>query len=141
MSTYLDASVVVAFLTPEADSDRVERWFGNSSASNLVVSRWVTTEISSALSIKLRTGAITLDQRATVLAHWQQMLDGNVTAVPVTDAHFDAAARLADRHDLGLRAGDALHLAIAAAHGLSIATLDRVMAAAAPILGIPIQPL
>lgn len=141
MSTYLDASVVVAFLTPEAHSDRVERWFGDNAASDLVVSPWVTTEISSALSIKLRAGAITLDHRAAVLARWQQMLDANVTTVSVTDAHFDAAARFADRHDLGLRAGDALHLAIAAQSGCTLVTLDHAMATAAPALGIPVQPL
>lgn len=141
MSTFLDASVVVALLTPEAHSDRVERWFGGNATSDIVVSRWVTTEVSSALSIKLRIGAITLEQRASALAGWQQMLDTNVTTVSVTDAHFDTAARFADRHDLGLRAGDALHLAIAAQSGYTLVTLDRIMAAAAPVLGIPVQPL
>ena len=141
MSAYLDTSVVIAFLTPEAHSDRVERWLGDNATSDLVVSRWVITEVSSALSIKLRTGAITLEQRAAVLARWQQMLDTNASVLTVTDAHFDAAARFADRHDLGLRAGDALHVAIAAQSGCALVTLDRMMAAAAPALGVPVEAL
>ena len=38
--------------------------------------------------------------------------------------------------DLGLRAADALHLAVASGNGASICTLDRVMAEAGPILSI-----
>ena len=48
-----------------------------------------------------------------------------------------AAARMTDQHALGLRAGDALHLAIAADHGATVQTLDRRIAEAAPTLGIP----
>ncbi|WP_363284329.1 PIN domain-containing protein [uncultured Sphingomonas sp.] len=55
--------------------------------------------------------------------------------------HFVSAARIADRRDLGIRAGDALHLAIAAAAGFRLVTLDRTMAAAAPLLGVPLEPL
>ena len=51
---------------------------------------------------------------------------------------FDLAASYAARHDLALRAGDALHLAVASAHGLTLVTLDERMAKAAPELGVPV---
>nr|WP_294810246.1 hypothetical protein [uncultured Sphingomonas sp.] len=44
-----------------------------------------------------------------------------------------------DRPDPGLRAGGALHLAIAQSGGLSLVTLDRTMADAALQLGIAIE--
>ncbi|MDE2464494.1 MAG: PIN domain-containing protein, partial [Alphaproteobacteria bacterium] len=46
------------------------------------------------------------------------------------------AARLADQHALGLRAGDALHLAICADHGATLCTLDRRLGEAGPALGV-----
>ena len=55
-------------------------------------------------------------------------------------AHFEKAARFASHHALGLRAGDALHLAIAAGGGHTLVTLDVRMAEAASQLGIPVDP-
>jgi predicted nucleic acid-binding protein len=44
-----------------------------------------------------------------------------------------------DRHDLGLRAADALHLALAADRGLRLVTLDARLRAAALALGVPAE--
>jgi uncharacterized protein len=51
--------------------------------------------------------------------------------------HFRAAAKFVDQHTLGLRAGDALHLATASEHGASVHTLDPRLAQAGPLLGEP----
>jgi uncharacterized protein len=50
--------------------------------------------------------------------------------------HFHSGARLADRHSLGLRAGDALHLAVASDYGATLCTLDERLAKAGPPVGI-----
>jgi predicted nucleic acid-binding protein len=60
--------------------------------------------------------------------------------VPVPRADFRTAARFADRHDLGLRGGDALHLAICEDHGISLCTLDQKMYQAAMALGVRAVP-
>ncbi|MDO8862700.1 type II toxin-antitoxin system VapC family toxin [Haliea sp. E1-2-M8] len=54
----------------------------------------------------------------------------------VTAGDFNAAARYADQFKTGLRAGDALHLALAANHGARLVTLDKGLAKAAKGLGI-----
>lgn len=131
---YLDTSLVVAALTPEAATPRAQAWLAAN--PDLFVSDWVTTETSSALSIKLRTGQIDLDSRARALAMYHRLLADNFIVLPVLPAHHRTAAAFADRHDLGLRAGDALHLAVAADHGLTLATLDERMAQAGPTLGV-----
>ncbi len=131
---YLDTSLVVAALTPEIATARVQAWL--SETTDLFVSEWVTTETSSALSIKLRTGQIDLDARARALAMYHRLLSDSFLSLPVLAAHHRTAATFADRHDLGLRAGDALHLAVAADHGLTLATLDERMAQAGPALGV-----
>jgi predicted nucleic acid-binding protein len=138
---YLDASLIVALLTPEVASERADAWFAVQPAGSLAISAWVATEVSSALSIKLRTGALDLDRRAAALSAWNAIQADSLLSLAITDDHFEAAAAIANQHELGVRAGDALHLAIAAASGHTLATLDRPMAAAASQLGIPVEPL
>jgi hypothetical protein len=59
--------------------------------------------------------------------------------VAVLPSHFQVAAHYADRHDLTLRAADALHLAVCAAHGATLVTLDRRFAEAALQLGVAVE--
>jgi predicted nucleic acid-binding protein len=59
------------------------------------------------------------------------------TVLPVTGGHFRTAAKLADQHALGLRTGDALHLATASEHSATVYTLDRRLAEAGPARGVP----
>jgi predicted nucleic acid-binding protein len=94
----------------------------------------VATEFSSALSIKLRQiGPV---HRAGLLETFTRLTADSFTTLPVARPDFRMAARLADQHALGLRAGDALHLALCAHHGATLCTLDRRLSDAAPALGI-----
>ncbi len=54
MILYLDTSVLVAVFTLEAGSDRVEAWMRGQAREQFVLSDWVVTEFSAALSVKLR---------------------------------------------------------------------------------------
>ena len=103
----------------------------------MLISDWTITELSSALAIKLRTGQITLDQRAAALAMFHKLVAESFTVLAVTGAQFRVAARFVDQHALGLRAGDALHLATASEHGATVYTLDQLLAEAGPVLGVP----
>jgi uncharacterized protein len=133
---YLDTSVLVAALTNEEATERVLGWLGSRAAGELAISGWVAAELSSALALKVRTGALTLEQRAEVLTAWRRLLDESLIVVPVGAVHFEAASRFIDQHELGLRAGDGLHLAIASERGLTVATLDARVGAAGPKLGV-----
>lgn len=133
---YLDASVVVALLTPEACSDRVEAWL-QTAGDKPCISPWTNSEVSSALSIKTRTKALSLEARALALSDWQRLRNASLAIEPIHTEHFDLAASYCDRADLNLRAGDALHIAICATASHRLVTLDRNMADAALTLGIP----
>ena len=125
MILYLDTAVLVAALTHEAKTARTLRRLDDQAPELLAISDWVMTEFSSALSIKLRSGQIETQHRTDALAMFTTMRSETFTVLPVSGAQFRTAARFADQHALGLRAGDALHLAICADHGAILCTLDR----------------
>ena len=96
------------------------------------------TEFASAMSIKIRRGEMSSAEKVAVNAQWRDFSETRLAALSVTDADFKTAANFADRHDLNLSASDALHIAIAARHGCTLVTLDRVMADAALACGVPV---
>lgn len=136
MTLYLDTSLLVAALTNEAETSHVQAWLGAQAADDLAISDWVTTEFSSALSVKLRSGQIESVHRAGVLTTFARLSADSLTVLPISASQFRMAARFVDQYALGLRAGDALHLAICADHGATLCTLDPRLGTAGPVLGV-----
>ncbi|MBB2166900.1 type II toxin-antitoxin system VapC family toxin [Gluconacetobacter aggeris] len=136
MSLYIDTSVLVAALTNGSQTARMQSWLAGQAPEDLFISDWVFTEFSSALSIKLRTGQITVTDRANALALFMRLSTESFETLPITSQQCRTAARFSDQYALGLRAGDALHLAICADHGTTLCTLDRRLAEAGPHIGV-----
>jgi len=136
LTHYLDTSLLVAALTNEATTERIQTWLSEQNPEGLVISDWVVTEFSSALSIKVRTGALTAQHRAGALAMFTQLTAESFNLLPIVSSHFRTAARYSDNFALGLRAGDALHLAVAGQRGATLCTLDRRLAEAGLALGV-----
>lgn len=136
MSLYLDTSLLVAALTHEAETERMQAWLAAQAPEDLAISDWVTTEFSSALSIKLRTGQLNKTHRADALAMFTRLSTDSFTVLTISPTQYRTAARFADQYTLGLRAGDALHLAVCADHGATLCTLDKRLSEAGPTLGV-----
>jgi predicted nucleic acid-binding protein len=136
LTRYLDTSLLVAALTNEARTSEVQAWMATWEEDGFASSQWVATEVSSALAIKLRSGRIDSAGRAIALATFTRMFSATFDVLVIADSHFRAATRYVDQFALGLRSGDALHLAIAAAHGVTVCTLDQRTAAAGLGLGV-----
>jgi predicted nucleic acid-binding protein len=133
---YLDTSIVVSLLSVETRTSDVLLWLKAQGAADFAVSDWVVTEFWSALSMKIRSGAIDTAQRALILAQFAQLLSDKFRVLRVDEAAFRTAARFSDQAQLNLRSGDALHLAVCAEHGATICTLDQAQSRAAPVLGV-----
>lgn len=135
---YIDTSVLVALLTREPAETRISPWLRLQGTGSLHISGWTITEFSSALSLKLRTGQISLSGKANILTAFNRLVSRSLVTLPVTASDYQNAARLCDRTELGLRAGDSLHIAIAVNAGLPIATLDKTMETACGAITHPV---
>jgi predicted nucleic acid-binding protein len=141
LTLYLDTSVLVAALTNEVGTGRVQAWMTGQHAEDFAISEWVITEFSSAMSIKMRTAQIEASHRADALTAFTNLTTDSFVVLAVTSEQFRTAARFASQHSLGLRAADALHLAVCADHGATLCTLDRRLGAAAQDLGVKTAPV
>lgn len=135
--SYLDTSVIVSLLTGETSAGRIRLWLNNRQPKPLLISDWSLTETSSALSLKLRTDQITMKAYEAAQTQFRLLAANSLEVLPVLQQHFYEAARYCDQHSLGLRSGDALHLAVAMELNAEIITLDKRFATAAQSLGAP----
>ena len=137
MRRYLDTSLIVAALVREAGTEAVKVYLSAAQDEFLLASRWLVTEFSSALALKVRTGTITEVEQAAALAMFRRFSTARLRLVDVEAKDFNAAAGLCDQVAAPLRAGDALHLAACKRMGARLATFDTGMADAAKWHGMP----
>ncbi|SCM78591.1 Ribonuclease VapC [uncultured Pleomorphomonas sp.] len=132
---YLDTSILVSAMTSESETERSQRRLAETPLAEMAVSVWTRTEFASALSIKVRTGQISLEQSRQSQALCDEFVGAIGAVWSVEDRHFAAAADLASQPELSLKAGDALHLALVLDHGATLVTLDERLARAAEAVG------
>jgi predicted nucleic acid-binding protein len=133
---YLDTSVVVALLTPEECSAVALDWFEHC-RDTLISSHWLIAETHSALGTKQRQHGLSQDAREAAGKQFERLLQGGVELRSLDRGRFRHAAELLQDPGLGLRAGDALHLAVALHSRCShLASFDGRMQQAAAALGL-----
>lgn len=135
---YLDTSVLVAYLTPEMGSSIAEA-FMRSAGEPIAVSTWTEVELRSALALKIRTGQLSEADANGVVDVYDRLISPQLHRIAVTDGDHQKAVALLTDWKSSLRGGDALHLAISVAHGATVFTLDKGMASAGNVLGIPVR--
>lgn len=139
MSIYLDTPVIVSAFTNEVAAILTRAFLHNRDAEPYRISWWVEAECR-LQSTKVGRRLLDFAQRQKLVAEIAAFITESVTCLPVEHSHFVASGDLACRSN-GLRAGDALHLAIAGAQGATVCPLDAGMAQAAEGLGLPVFPI
>ena len=133
---YVDTSALVPVFIREPKSDAVLGWI-ESSGERLAISEWSLVEFASAAAIKVRTGQVAANLAKQATTRVREFAQKHCTVVVPQREEYRRAAELAGEGNLKLRAGDALHLAIAASLGAKgILCLDDVMAESARSLGM-----
>lgn len=104
--------------------------------ASVVTSDWTVSEVPSALSIKRRQGDLSDAGRAAAERAFDRMVDRRLDVVPLGTADLRRAADHVRPVQWNLRARGALPLAVTAALGRTLQSLDEVQVAAAGQLGI-----
>lgn len=139
MRRYIDTSVLIGFVVNEIHTEGVRIQMQERGRDN-VISDWTLTQFHAALAFKLRTNQITSAVKQEAEAFFQMVKATPLTTVSVARLDFRRAAVFGSRLDLALRAGDALHLAIAHSVGGTLWTVDNRLKAAAGKAGVPVEP-
>lgn len=128
---YLDTSVLVPLFLPEPESERIQRWIERQSGELLSISEWTLTEFASALGLKVRSKLLKLTQARDAQKLFEKLAAQSLHVHVPTRADYLRAAAFLGEYDLGIRAGDALHLAIAYNEAANaVYSLDRLFVSA-----------
>ncbi|MHB8530594.1 MAG: type II toxin-antitoxin system VapC family toxin [Caulobacteraceae bacterium] len=140
MSDYLDASVLVPILVRQDASGRAAA-FLSSMREAPVVSELAAVEVASALARLVRMKLLG-DRSADVLLHefdsWRALAARGADS---QGSDIRLAGVFVRRFDLGLRAPDAIHLAICRRGDHRLVSLDARLATASEALGIQVRHL
>ncbi|MBI2752225.1 MAG: type II toxin-antitoxin system VapC family toxin [Betaproteobacteria bacterium] len=134
---YFDTSFIAPLLLPEAASEAVEAFMRSLRSGLLATSAWTRVEFASLVSRRVRMRELDEDQAGAVRTRFAQLLSESFRVVLPGAADYDTAAMFLRNHKTGLRAGDALHLAVAHNQKMRLLySLDAQMVGAARALGI-----
>jgi predicted nucleic acid-binding protein len=140
LTFYLDASVVLPVLVREASSAIVDAFMATVQRQ-LWVSDFGAAEVASALSRLVRTGRLQAADGAACLSDFDVWWGAMTLRAEIHAADVRLADAYVRRFDLGLRAPDALHLAITRRLDATLVTLDQRLVIAANQLGVAVAEL
>lgn len=135
---YLDTSFVAPLVLNEDVSPQVEAFLEKQAPGSLAISQWTRVEFCSLMAREVRMKHLNPRTAESVIAEFEALVQESCQVWLPGAADYDLARSLLARFDTGLRAGDALHLAIARNQGAeTILTLDEGLLKAARLLKIP----
>jgi predicted nucleic acid-binding protein len=137
---YFDTSFLTPLILEEPTSTAVERFISGLPSGTLAVSHWTRVEFSSLVAREVRMGGLEREAAREVDAQFEAVVTESFLVLVPTADDFRLAKEYLGDHDTGLRAGDALHLAIAENNRAeAIYSLDNAMLRAGKILGLPVS--
>jgi uncharacterized protein len=137
---YFDTSFLVPLILPEATSDRITAFIPSLLAEEFTVSHWARVEFSSLIAREVRIGGLDGNAAARADARFEAMVRESFFVLLPNADDFDLAKRYLGRVETGLRAGDALHLAIAHNNRAAVIySLDRKLLRAGEMLELPVS--
>jgi predicted nucleic acid-binding protein len=137
---YFDTSFLVPLVLPETTSARIAAFVRELNSEQFTVSHWTRVEFSSLIAREVRMGGLNGHAAAQADARFDAMVDASFAILLPNADDFSLAKRYLGKFETGLRAGDALHLAIASNHRAGVIySLDKTLLKAGSTLGLPVS--
>lgn len=134
---YLDTTFIAPLVLNEDVSAKVESYLARQAAGSLAVSHWTRIEFGSLVAQEVRKGRFTIQTADRIIAEFETVVQESCQVWLPSRADYDLSLTLLANVDSRLRAGGALHLAIAKNQGADeILTLDAGLLKAAKLLKI-----
>lgn len=125
---------------PESTSERIATLFGELEDEDLAVSEWTLLEFALLLARHVRSRSLDVADARIAEARFDAMVDQSFIVYVPNRNDFEQASQWVGYFDMGLRAGDALHLAIAKNRSAAVIhTLDKLMIGTGTRLGVSIS--
>ena len=135
---YFDTSFLVPLILPEATSEPISGFLEALPDDDLTVSHWTRVEFVSLLAREVRMGGLDAGTAREAGSRFETMIGQSFVVLLPNRDDYDRAREWLGNFETGLRAGDALHLAIAGNRSAdAIYSLDILMIAAGKMLGLP----
>ena len=133
---YFDTSILAPLFREEPASMKIEDFLGRQPTGRLAISHWTRVEFASVFARDVRMG-LQEKYASQAIAEFEQLMDESFVTWLPNLADYELARSYVQRFASKLRAGDALHLAIAKNHGAEIFfTLDQGLLSAARLLKV-----
>jgi predicted nucleic acid-binding protein len=137
---YFDTSFLVPLLVREPTSDWIVACLRTLPADSLTISHWTKVEFSSLLARSVRMRDLDAEVAEQVAARFEAMVETSFAVILPNAEDYTLAQSYLAHHETGLRAGDALHLAIAGNHrAQAIYSLDQTLLKAGRHLVLPVN--
>ena len=137
---YFDSSFLAPLVLEESTSDRIAAFVRRLPIEELSTSHWTEVEFSSLIAREVRMGGLDADAAGLADARFESMVEAVFAVVLPNADDFNLARRYLAKFETGLRAGDALHLAIASnRRARAFYTLDNRLIAAGKNLDLPVS--
>lgn len=137
---YFDTSFLTPLFLEEQTSRKIEAYVTTLPAGDLYLSHWTRLEFSSLVAREVRMRGLTPEEGQAVLLQFDQLVEESYRVILPTALDYELAREFLKQFATGLRAGDALHLAIARNHvATKILTLDEGMLKAGKQLKLPVS--
>jgi uncharacterized protein len=134
---YFDTSFLAPLILEEATSERIEAFCAKLQAGQLYVSHWTRVEFASLIAREVRMGGLTEADALLAIGQFDELVADSFQVLAPSVADYELAKRYIQHFASKLRAGDALHLAIASNHqAKTFYTLDDGLLAAAKLLKV-----
>jgi predicted nucleic acid-binding protein len=137
---YLETSILFPLFVREAATGRIRRWIATLPLSELAISEWTRTEFMSGLGVRVRSRSTDAQVAREIVKMFNEWAEESLVVLVPEREDYRLAGRYLESFDLGLRAGDALHLALASNRGANkLYSLDQVLIKSASALNIKAQ--